>query len=162
VTTVPRTLVDLAATEPEDDLARACHEAGVKYRTTPKQVEAVLKRMPRAKGARQLRKVMSGDVKVVLSKLEKRFLRTLEAEDLPLPDTNRPAGSRRVDCRWPNHKLTVELDGFQFHNSRHSWDQGNRREREARKRGDEFRRYTYADVFEDAAYMLTELRALLR
>ena len=30
VTTVPRTLVDLAATLTADDLARACHEAGVR------------------------------------------------------------------------------------------------------------------------------------
>ena len=36
-----------------------------------------------------------------------------------------------------------------------------RREREARARGDEFRRFTYADVVENPAYMLTELTALL-
>jgi len=35
------------------------------------------------------------------------------------------------------------------------------REREARARGDEFRRYTYGDVFERPALMLAELRALL-
>src|SRR4051794_33628274 len=32
VTTVPRTLVDLAATLSEDDLARACHEAAARHR----------------------------------------------------------------------------------------------------------------------------------
>jgi hypothetical protein len=37
-----------------------------------------------------------------------------------------------------------------------------RREREARARADEFRRYTYADVFEDPRVMLSDLRALLR
>ena len=35
LTPVPRTLVDLASSLPEDELARACHEAGVLYRTTP-------------------------------------------------------------------------------------------------------------------------------
>ena len=35
VTTVARTLVDLAAVLGADDLARACHEAGVLYGTTP-------------------------------------------------------------------------------------------------------------------------------
>jgi len=39
VTTVARTLVDLAAVLAFDDLARACHEAGVRYRTTPAEVE---------------------------------------------------------------------------------------------------------------------------
>jgi very-short-patch-repair endonuclease len=71
------------------------------------------------------------------------------------------AGGRRVDCRWPEHRLTVELDGYRFHNSRYAWEQDRRREREARARDDEFRRYSYADVFEDSAFMLAELRDLL-
>ena len=70
ITTVPRVLVDLAAGLSEDDLARACHEAGVRYRTTPRQVEAVLARQPNAEGAATLRKVLIGDVHVTLSKLE--------------------------------------------------------------------------------------------
>jgi hypothetical protein len=36
-----------------------------------------------------------------------------------------------------------------------------RREREARARGDEFRRYTYRDVFDDPKLMLAELEKLL-
>ena len=39
--------------------------------------------------------------------------------------------------------------------------QDRRREREARARGDEFRRYTYRDVTEDAALVAGELRPLL-
>ena len=70
-------------------------------------------------------------------------------------------GSYRVDCRWPEHALTVELDGYRYHHSRHAWEQDRRREREARSRGDEFRRYTYGDVCEDATLMLRELSALL-
>jgi len=50
VTTPARTLVDLAAVVDAADLARACHEAGVRHRTTPKQVEAVLARRPNAPG----------------------------------------------------------------------------------------------------------------
>jgi hypothetical protein len=41
VTTVARTLVDLAAVLRADALARAVHEAQVRYRTTPDDVEAV-------------------------------------------------------------------------------------------------------------------------
>jgi len=40
-------------------------------------------------------------------------------------------------------------------------EQDRGREREARARGDEFRRYTYGDVFERPALMMAELRALL-
>jgi very-short-patch-repair endonuclease len=159
VTTVPRTLVDLAKYLSLDALARACHEAGVRYGTTPKAVEAVLARRPTSPGAKKLRKVIHGDVHVTLSKLEAHFLELLRNADLPLPVTNRPAGSHRVDCRWPEHGLTVELDGYRFHNSRHSWEQDRHREREARARGDDFRRYTYGDVFDQPRLVLDEVRA---
>ena len=161
VTTVARTLVDLAAVLCADDLARACHEAGVRYLTTPRDVEAVLTRRPNIRGAGTLRTVLDGDVRVTLSKLERAFLRRLEEAGLPLPQTNRPAGGRRVDCRWPDHRLTVELDGYRYHSSRHAWEVDRRREREARARGDEFRRYTFGDVEEWPVWMLDELWTLL-
>lgn len=161
VTTVPCTLVDLAAQLPPDDLARACHEAAVRYSTTPTEVEAVLARRPKTPGAGELRRVLRGEARVTLSKLEARFLAHLRAAGLPLPQTNRLVDGRRVDCRWPQQRLTVELDGYRYHHSRHAWEQDRRREREARARGDGFRRYTYGDVFEDPTFMLAELRSLL-
>ena len=161
ITTVPRTIVDLAAELTTDDLARACHEAAVRYRVRPEAIEAVLARRPNSPGAAKLRRVLRGDVRVTLSKLESRFLELLGQQQLPLPDTNRPVDGRRIDCRWPEHRLTVELDGYRFHSSRHAWENDRRREREARARGDEFRRYTYGDVFEEPRLMLAELRALL-
>ena len=162
ITTVPRTLADLAAVLSLDALARACHEAGVRYDTTPKHVEAVLVERSRTKGAAKLRAILSGDVHVSLSVLERAFLKRLREAGLPLPRTNKRAHGRRVDCRWPDHRLTVELDSYRYHSSRHAWEQDRRREREARARGDEFRRYTYGDVLERPRLMLAELRTLLR
>jgi hypothetical protein len=161
-TTVPRTLVDLASHLSLDALARACHEAGVKHDTTPSQVEAVLAKRPNAHGSAKLREILSGNVHVTLSELERQFQRRLKEADLPLPKTNKPAHGRRVDCRWPEHRLTVELDSYRYHHSRHAWEQDRRREREARARGDEFRRYTYGDVVESPGLMLAELHVLLR
>jgi hypothetical protein len=158
ITTVPRTLADLAAHLSLDALARACHEAGVRFGTTPQQVEAVMGR----RGAKQLRAVLRGDAKVTLSTLERAFLGRLRDAGLPLPNTNRPAGARRVDCRWPDHRLTVELDSYRYHQTRHAWEQDRLREREAHARGDDFRRYTYGDVTERPRPMLAELRALLQ
>jgi predicted transcriptional regulator of viral defense system len=160
VTTVPRTLVDLAGHLTLDALARACHEAGVRYGTTPSQVEAVLQR--NTEGAGKLRAVLRGDAHVTLSALERRFLKLLSEHGLPLPHTNKPADGRRVDCRWPEHRLTVELDSYRYHHSRHAWEQDRKREREAHARGDEFRRYTYGDVYESPRLMLAELSALLQ
>jgi very-short-patch-repair endonuclease len=161
ITTIPRTLVDLASSLPEADLARVCHEAGVLYRTTPRQVDAVLQQLPNASGRKKLKRVLHGDVPVTLSRLESRFLELLREARLPLPITNKVAGGHRVDCRWPEQQLTVELDSYRHHNSRHAWEMDRLREREARSRGDEFRRYPWRDVFEDPDEMLRDLRELL-
>jgi hypothetical protein len=118
-------------------------------------------RRPRLRGGGKLRLVLSGDARVTLSALERRFLELLREHGLPLRRTNRPAGAHHVDCRWPERRRTVELDSYRFHHSRWAWEQYRRRERDARARGDDVRRYTWADVFEEPAQMLAELRRLL-
>jgi hypothetical protein len=158
VTTPARTLVDLSSVLAVEALARACHEAGIRYGTAPGEVEAIL---GVRRGAKKLRRVLRGDEHVSLSALERRFLVLLRAAGLPLPLTNRPAGGRYVDCRWVEERLTVELDGYRYHSSRHAWELDRRREREAYARGDQFRRYTYGDVFDEPAPMLAELRGVL-
>jgi hypothetical protein len=161
ITTVPRTLVDLAAELGSHELGRVCHEAGARYGTTPAQVEAALERKPNAPGAARLRRILRGDEPITLSKLERRFYRLLRDHGLPLPDMNRYVGGRCLDCRWADPPLTVELDGYRYHRSRHAWERDRRREREARARGDDFRRYTYGDVYDDSTPMLEELRTAL-
>jgi hypothetical protein len=161
VTSVAATVVQLAGILSLDALSRVCHEAGVLHELTPAQVDQVFSRQPIVPGAGKLRAVLHGVVRVTLSELERRFLRVLRRANLPLPVTNRMMDGRRLDCRWPEHRLTVELDGYRFHNSRHSWEEGRRRERAARARGDEFRVYTYDDVFEDTGPMLRDLSTLL-
>ena len=126
VVSVAQTLVDLAAVLDEDQLARACHEAGVRHRTTPAQVELVLGRRPAARGAASLRRILRGDAPVTLSELERGFLRLLERDDLPRPQTNKRAGSFIVDCRWPELRVTVELDSYRYHQSRHAWERDRR------------------------------------
>ena len=123
-------------------------------------MEAILARRPNSPGAVKLRTVLRGDVRVSSAGWNPAFSSAARG-GLVLPITNRPAGGRRVDCRWPDLRLTVELDGYRYHHSRHAWEQDRRREREARARGDEFRRYTYGDVFEDPKLMMAELRAIL-
>jgi very-short-patch-repair endonuclease len=160
VTNVARTLVDVAPCLPGDDLARAFHEANVRYGTRPDQVEAVLARRPNSPGAAKLRAVLRGEVRVTQSKLERRVLELFRAHGFELPETNCPAGNYRVDCRWPEHRLTIEIDSYTYHRTSHAWEQDRRREREAYARGDDVRRYTRADV-EHPRQMLEELRELL-
>jgi hypothetical protein len=153
ITTVPQTLIDVASSMPFDQLVRACHEADVKFGVTPASFMA---RIPR-----RLRVAIEGGIPVTLSEMEARFLSLLDDASLPQPITNRRAGAHRVDCHWPAHRLTIELDSYRFHRTRHAWEQDRRRERDAHARGDQHRRYTYGDVFENPRAMLAELRVLL-
>ncbi len=161
IVTVARALLDLAGRLSLDDLAYAAHQAEVLHGTNPAHVDAVIDRRPTTPGARVLRDLFHGDTRITLSRLERRFLAVLRNAGLPLPLTNRRVDGRYVDCRWPSERLTVELDSWRFHHSRHTWELDHRREREARARGDEFRRYTWTDVTQEAAATVTELRGLL-
>jgi very-short-patch-repair endonuclease len=161
VTTAARTLLDLAGVMSLDDLARAAHEAQVRRIVDAKAIAEALARRPNTKGAWKLREIFRGEVRVTLSELERAFLALLRSARLPLPRTNRPTGTRYVDCQWPEHRLVVELDSYRYHHSRHAWEQDRRREREARARGNEFRRYTYGDVTEDRTLVEAELCDLL-
>lgn len=159
--TVPATLIDLAATLTLDALSLACHQAEVRYHVTPVTVDAAMRRRNSVRGAPNLRAILHGDHDLLLSRMEKDFLALLRAEHLPLPKTNRKFGAHYLDCRWPEHHLTVELDSYRFHHSRHAWEQDRQRERDARARGDEHRRYTWHDVHENPEPMLADLRTLL-
>jgi hypothetical protein len=160
VTTPARTLVDLAAALALPDLARACHEAGVRHHTTPRQVGAVLARRANAPGAAKFAPIFDGDSPAVLSWMEDRALALIGAARLPRPEVNRRRGAHYLDLRWPDHRLTVELVSYRFHHSRHAWEADHERRRIARRRGDEFRSYSYEDVVEGRA-MVEELGALL-
>ena len=146
ITTVPQTLVDLSSLLSFDALAKAAHEATVRYDITEVQGAPL-----------RLKAILEGDAPILLSRLERGFRARLRERRRELPLTNRPAGAHYVDCRWPRHRLTVELDSYRFHKTRHAWEQDRERERDARRRGDEFRRYTWRDVFEEPDQMFAEL-----
>jgi hypothetical protein len=159
VTTVPRTVADMAGDSAPSDLALLFHEARIRFGVRPEYVEAVLAR-GRIRGAAKLRRVIWGDERVLLSELERGFIALLEEHGLPLPQTNIPKGAHWVDCWWAELKLTVELDTYRYHGTRYAWEKDQRRERVARKRGD-YRRYVWGDVFESPDELIADLSPAL-
>jgi hypothetical protein len=129
VTTVPRTLVDIASELSLDALARACHEAGVRYRTTPAQVVAELERPAAIDPVAAGTAIRYGEVEAFRAEeLEGPALECTEGDvDVPVDD---PAQRPRVPGarNRPEHRLTVELDSYRFHNSRYSWEQDHRQQ----------------------------------
>jgi hypothetical protein len=154
VTTVPRTLLDLApATEPEE-LTRMCHEAWVHHRTRPAHVDAVIARDPGKKGATKLKRAQRADA--TLGELESGFLALLNGHGLPRPRTNIDLAGDKVDCHWPQHGLTIELHSYRFHASRLAFERDL-----ARRRRSSHVAYSYGDVFERPARTAAEIAALL-
>jgi hypothetical protein len=133
---------------------------GRQVRTTPRQVEAVLRCRPQAPRAKKLRAIINGDTPVTLSEIERIAFELVRAARLPLPEASRIASGRRVDLRWPG-RLTVEIGSYRFHNSRHSWERDHERRREARGRGEEFRCYTWTDITELPAATIAEIARVL-
>jgi hypothetical protein len=150
VTGVERTLLDMAPLLSAPDLGRACHEAWVHHRTTPKKVAACMQRNPHRPGAGKLRLAVAGDV--TLSVLEDGFVALLRRHAMPLPRTNVDHAGDKVDCHWPQIGLTVELLSYGFHASRHAFEAD-----VARRRRSNHLAFTYGDVFERASQTAAEL-----
>lgn len=154
MTTLPRALLDVAPSMEPSALCRACHEAWVRYRVTPAQIEACIARNPTKKGIAKLRQAYGADA--TLSELEKGFLRLLDRHGLPRPRTNIDLKGDKVDCHWSQHGLTVELHSYGFHATRWAFENDNTRRRRSRHLP-----FTWGDVFERGAQTVAELRELL-
>jgi very-short-patch-repair endonuclease len=119
VTTVTRTLVDLAGLVEAEDLERAVNEADVLRALDVAAVLACAEgtRGRRGAGHAALVAVLSrhhGPV-VLRSPLERRFRALLRAHGLPAAEHNARVGRWEVDAVWRDTRVAVELDSAKFH-----------------------------------------------
>jgi very-short-patch-repair endonuclease len=114
VTTVERTLVDLAGTLTYPELQRAFEQAlRLRILDTSK-----LRLTPGRKGMRNLRRVMVTYAPEVLhsrEELERRFWAFVIARKFPRPALNVVVAGYEVDALWREYMLIVELDGYDTH-----------------------------------------------
>jgi hypothetical protein len=155
VTIVPRVLLDLAPSTSAGQLTRICHDAWIRHECGEHRIAACIARNPRKPGASKLRRALASDV--TLSTLEDAFLALLDAYGLPRPRTNIQHNGDKVDCRWPDRNLTVELVTYRYHATRQAFESD-----VARRRRSNHVAYTYGDVTERAAQTAADLRPRLR
>ncbi|HEX7290113.1 MAG TPA: type IV toxin-antitoxin system AbiEi family antitoxin domain-containing protein [Conexibacter sp.] len=167
VTTVARTLVDLAAILPPAQTAKLLRETDRLGRLNAAALEAALERAKGRgeAGRRALRAALEQHQRhatsLTRSELEDRFLALLAAEDLPRPLTNHLVLGMKVDAVWPEHRLAVELDGWAFHHDRASFEEDRARSARLTIAGWTPLRFTHAHVVEHPAEVAATLRALL-
>jgi hypothetical protein len=83
-----------------------------------------------------------GLVKRSRSDLELLFLVLCDTHELPCPQVNVRVAGHRVDFLWPEQRLVVETDSWDYHRGSVSFEDDHHRDLELRARGFTIRRYT--------------------
>jgi very-short-patch-repair endonuclease len=136
VTSVPRTLFDLARTRPAREVERAWNEMQVRGLTDALSVPDLLRRYPGQPGSLLLARLASGaerSIGITRSELEEAFLALIDRYGLPRPRMNAhlPIRDRffEVDCLWEEQKVAAELDGAAVHGTTRAFHRDRERDR---------------------------------
>ena len=163
VTTVPRTLLDIAPRISFGRLRRALAEVEYQGLVDLDDVRSVLGRG--RVGSRALRRALAlhePERARTLSELEERFLDLCERHGIPLPKVNATICGLMVDAVWRDKRVVVELDGRAAHGSAAAIERDHARDLTLRAAGYIVLRYTWAQVTRQAQLVATDLRTALR
>jgi very-short-patch-repair endonuclease/predicted transcriptional regulator of viral defense system len=162
VTSVARTLVDLAEVLDEERLAKAVHESEVQRRFDLRAIEQTLDRLQGRRGRHRLTRVLVAykpQPNFTRSRAERRLLELCERHQLPRPQTNLWIGDYEVDAYWEDVHVAVEVDGGEAHHTRRAFQADRARDRRLAGSGVRVVRVTWADLG-DEARLAAELRAV--
>lgn len=160
VTTVARTLLDLASVLNDKALARAVNDAQLKCRLRLDDLAALLARSPGRATGRLRTFVDRGDAPT-RSAFEDVFLSFVDRFGLPRPKVNQDVAGYEVDILWPEHKLIVELDSRAFHDSDQPFEQDRNRDADLLAAGYPVIRITWRRLNDTPALEARRLTALL-
>jgi hypothetical protein len=117
VTTVARTLLDLAAVVSIEQLRRAVKQGEILGVFDRREVERLIARHPRHRGARPLLTLLRSwsDPERTRSDLEIAFVDLCARHGLPQPLMNGTLLGYEIDAQFPGDGIAVELDGARYH-----------------------------------------------
>jgi very-short-patch-repair endonuclease len=127
VTSIARTICDLAACESHEDVVRAFQEALYRRAVTPRALAAVLAREPTRRGVAVIGGLID-DPRLTRSERERLLLRLIDQAQLPRPLTNVRTQGFPVDVLWPAERLVVEFDGWGAHGHRLAFEKDRKRD----------------------------------
>jgi very-short-patch-repair endonuclease len=132
VTTPARTLLDLARTLSRRELERALDQSVRQELFDRAALDAVIRDHAGERGVGRLRRALSTHVAgttLTRSELEERFIAVCDAASIRRPRVNAYVAGLEVDFLFPEARLVVETDGWQFHRTRAQFERD--RERDA-------------------------------
>lgn len=163
VTTLARTLFDLAEVAPFDQLKGAAEEAD---RLKLLRLPELERCCERGRGRRALRPVRRLIVELRppaegRSPLEIRFMEFVRAHDLPQPFQNVDVLGHEIDALWPAARLIVELDSWEHHGHRAAFERDRARDPTLLIAGYRTIRVTHRRLDWEAEQLAGEIRQLL-
>jgi predicted transcriptional regulator of viral defense system/very-short-patch-repair endonuclease len=167
VTTVARTLVDLAEVLSHQALTKVCSEAERQHKLDVNAIEEAIGRLRGRRGPATakiraaLAELAAHGATFTRSPLEDRFLSLLEARDLPRPATNAYVAGYEFDAVWHEHRLSVERDGWDGHKTRRAFQHDRTKGNAIQAAGYVLLRFTHADVVRRPEVVVAGVRAAL-
>jgi len=137
VTTLARTLLDLAEVVPQNDVERAIERAEQRQIIDLRAIKEVIARNPGRKGRRPLLAALTDSViePMTRSDLERTFLKLCRKAGIPKPTVNALIEGYEVDISWSDSPLIVELDSWKYHRTRRSFESDRRRDANLQRAG---------------------------
>lgn len=130
VTSLPRTLLDLAATVRFHWLEKMVERSEELGLFDLRAVEELLSRTVGHHGHKRLREAIAlyAPSSFTRSGLERRWLELVLAAGLPQPRMNYVEQGFELDCYWPEYLFAVELDVFETHGTRAAFERDRKRQ----------------------------------
>ena len=163
VTSVARTLLDVAATLRPPSLARTVEQTEIRRLFDLTAVERTLARHPNHPGARPLANVLSlyRHEEFTRSELEAAFRALCVAHGIAQPLVNHVVQGREVDFLWPAQRVIVETDGRGTHLTHAAFQRDRARDAEYVALGYRVLRFTERQVTRRGSTVGATLRAVL-
>ncbi|HET9593910.1 MAG TPA: type IV toxin-antitoxin system AbiEi family antitoxin domain-containing protein [Solirubrobacterales bacterium] len=163
VTSLPRTLFDIAASEPKRELERAVDRAKRRGLLDLYAIDQLLARRARVPGAAQLKQALVLYRKPVFDRArsELLFLDALEKEGERLPVLNSWVGEWEIDAYWEAERFAIEVDGWETHGSREAFESDRLRQEEMKLVGIDCIRISARRIETEPQQVARRIRALL-
>jgi very-short-patch-repair endonuclease len=164
ITSVARTIVDLAEVLTDRRLAAVVNETEVLRLFDLRAIEEAMERLPGRHGQQRVERVLASYTEspgYSTSEAERLLVRLFKEHGLPQPSRISIAGYE-LDFYWADARLAVEVDGRAFHGTRRAFEEDRRRDRQLAAMGIQVARVTWRDLSVSAPKLAGELNAIRR
>jgi very-short-patch-repair endonuclease len=164
VTTVARTLVDLADSRDRRTAERATDQAEVLGLFDLTAIQEAIAANPGRRGAAAMRRVLEGygeGAGLTESELEDEFLRLCERFGIRRPEVQTQIGPDRPDFLWRDQSVVVETDSWRWHGGRDRWEADQRKAIRLQMQGLTVVRMSYRRVFGEPAQVAADLKLIV-